>query len=221
MLTPELSNEVLRKTSAKYVFSGDDHDYCEVEHMYTGDQGKVKEITVKSFAWTMGIRRPGFLLVSLYNPGAEGLDTARETVKSKLCLLPDQIGVFIRYVQLLAVTLVLVVGGVVVRRLVGRKGGEGEGPILPLSGRAEVAVGMSSSSAMKGSSRTGSRSGTPSVGYGRYDEDESKYLKPAAVREVRVGNGKGWIGGMRDVRDELVAVAWVVIAFYGWLQWRW
>lgn len=58
--------------------SGDDHDYCEVDHMYTGDQGRVHEVTIKSFAWTMGIRRPGFLLVSLWNPEGGPLDSAAE-----------------------------------------------------------------------------------------------------------------------------------------------
>lgn len=231
VLTPELSNEILRKTSAKYVFSGDDHDYCEVEHMYTGDQGKVKEITVKSFAWTMGIRRPGFLLVSLYNPANGGLEAAGEapTAKSHLCLLPDQIGTFFKYVQMLVFSLFLIIAGVIVRRLRGTKQDEDDGPILPTSNsstqREKAAFGMSSSSAMAGSSRTGSRASTPSTGYRRYDDDDSKYLKPAAPRNggegKAKGNGKGCIGGLRDVRDEFVAVAWVVLGYYIWLLWRW
>ncbi|KAF8244913.1 hypothetical protein K440DRAFT_635521 [Wilcoxina mikolae CBS 423.85] len=67
VLTPQLSAELLKRTGARYVFSGDDHDACEVEHMY-GPLGKVREWTVKSVSWTMGVRRPGFEMVSLWNP---------------------------------------------------------------------------------------------------------------------------------------------------------
>lgn len=150
VLTPELSNEILQKTSAKYVFSGDDHDYCEVEHMYTGDQGKVKEITVKAFAWTMGIRRPGFLLVSMWNPTGGGLEAAAgiPTVQTQLCLLPDQIGTFVRYVQMLAASLLLIITTVIVRRLRGttRDEDDGTGPLLPTREKA-LSFGVSSSSA--------------------------------------------------------------------------
>lgn len=69
VLSPTLSTDLLKKTHAKYVFSGDDHDACEVTHMY-GPQGRVKEWTVKSVSWTMGVRRPAFELVSLWNPAA-------------------------------------------------------------------------------------------------------------------------------------------------------
>ena len=67
VLSPALSSELLKKTRARYVFSGDDHDACDVTHMY-GPQGRVREWTVKSVSWTMGVRRPAFELVSLWNP---------------------------------------------------------------------------------------------------------------------------------------------------------
>lgn len=225
VLTPELSNEILQKTSAKYVFSGDDHDYCEVEHMYTGDQGKVTEITVKSFAWTMGIRRPGFLLVSMWNPTNEGLEAALgvPTAQSQLCLLPDQIGTFVRYAQALAASLLLIVVTVVVRRLRGTTRHEDDtGPLLPTREKA-ASFGMSSSSAMAGPPRTGPRVAT-GAGYDYYDADDGKYLKPAAGRiggEKARGNGRGFLGGLRDVRDEFVAVGSVVLGFYLWLLWMW
>ncbi|QRW21311.1 hypothetical protein RhiXN_06300 [Rhizoctonia solani] len=51
------------------VFSGDDHDYCEVRHPIGDDSGQtVREISVKSFSMAMGIRRPGFQLLSLVAP---------------------------------------------------------------------------------------------------------------------------------------------------------
>lgn len=102
-----------------HVFSGDDHDYCELKH--TSETGGVKEITVKSMSWAMGVRRPGFLLVSLWNPvdasgqsiGTHGSQAAISesglplTIETHLCLLPDQIAIILRYAALLGVTLVV------------------------------------------------------------------------------------------------------------------
>ncbi|PQE23007.1 calcineurin-like phosphoesterase protein [Rutstroemia sp. NJR-2017a WRK4] len=93
------------------VFSGDDHDYCEVVH--PEDKNHAREITVKSMSWVMGIRRPGFLMLSLWNPirsdgqplhyqhsGHGGADNSQQglvTMQSHLCLLPDQISILINY----------------------------------------------------------------------------------------------------------------------------
>lgn len=100
------------------VFSGDDHDYCEVVH--PADKNHAREITVKSMSWAMGVRKPGFLLLSMWNPvgpdgrplhssatghGAELSQTDASTMESHLCLLPDQLGIFIKYGFLLAISL--------------------------------------------------------------------------------------------------------------------
>src|SRR5262249_24301402 len=94
------------------VYAGDDHDYCEVEHRE--DSGKVKEITVKSISWAMGIRKPGFQMTSLWNPiDAKGNPISRvrgsslPTIQNQLCLLPDQLSIFIYYALLLVFTLVV------------------------------------------------------------------------------------------------------------------
>ena len=50
-LTPDLSNEILRKVRPKLVLSGDDHDYCRVTHTFGKET--VEEITVKSFSAAM------------------------------------------------------------------------------------------------------------------------------------------------------------------------
>lgn len=223
VLTPELSSDILQKTSAKYVFSGDDHDYCEVDHMYTGDQGRVHEITVKSFAWTMGIRRPGFLLVSLWNPGNGPLDSAAEepTLKSKLCLLPDQIGTFFVYIKMFAGTLFVLAVAVLVRRIRGIANKGDPEPLLPMVERGKTrerergSVGMSSSSAASGS---GSRAPTPRV-WG----EEDKYLKPMVATSIssKPRRRKGVLGYLKDFRDEIGAVAWVVLGFYVVLLMRW
>ena len=108
------------------IFSGDDHDYCEILH--SSEKGNAREITVKSMSWAMGIRRPGFLMVSLWNPispdgqalhssptghGAAG-QTAT-TMESHLCLLPDQLAIFMNYGILLVFTiLVLLIRAILV-----------------------------------------------------------------------------------------------------------
>ncbi|KAI7496591.1 hypothetical protein KC357_g426 [Hortaea werneckii] len=130
VITQSLSSIVVNRVSAAgdiaHIFSGDDHDYCDVNHRYNlgtsstglkppgGKDGSVlrsiREITVKSFSWAMGVRRPGFLLVSLWNPvDADGktIGTPRPTVQTHLCLLPDQLNIFIDYALLLALTLAI------------------------------------------------------------------------------------------------------------------
>ncbi|KAG9233163.1 hypothetical protein BJ875DRAFT_464846 [Amylocarpus encephaloides] len=98
------------------VFSGDDHDYCEVVHPES--KNKAREITVKSMSWAMGVRKPGFLMLSMWNPvGPDGRplhstqsghgagSMVATTSESHLCLLPDQLGIFIRYGILIAISL--------------------------------------------------------------------------------------------------------------------
>lgn len=113
VLTPTISKELVSKAGPElvHVYSGDDHDYCEVTHReYSGSP---KEITVKSLSWAMGIRRPGFLLTSLWNP--LDVDTGKPTgelgssptLQNHLCLLPDQLSIFIRYACLLVLTILL------------------------------------------------------------------------------------------------------------------
>lgn len=131
-LPEPLSQEILHKTGAKHVFSGDDHDACTVVHEYDDGKQKAEEVTVRTFAWTMGVRQPGFLMVSLLN---DGLMYGRETVLVHECLLPDQIGIYLGYVELLVQTLVIVLLNIVRRRGVlwwwcrclGLGGGRGEG----------------------------------------------------------------------------------------------
>jgi hypothetical protein len=72
------------------VFSGDDHDYCEHRH----PQG-VREITLKSFSSSTGIRRPGFQLLSLIPPHEASSSTSATHADSP-CFLPDQSGVYYR-----------------------------------------------------------------------------------------------------------------------------
>ncbi|KAL8699232.1 MAG: hypothetical protein Q9201_006114 [Fulgogasparrea decipioides] len=122
VLTPEISAEIIDKIGdVEYAFSGDDHDYCEVVHRgYTSRRGGIREITVKSFSWAMGVRKPGFLLLSLWNPLEEkdrkassypsksrGEPEQHQTIQTHLCLLPDQLAIFIRYGIFSGITLLL------------------------------------------------------------------------------------------------------------------
>lgn len=133
VITPSLTTTIAQKVGAAgeiiQVFSGDDHDYCDLVHRFNVDRkaqhssskqwmeiANVREITLKSFSWAMGVRKPAFQLVSLWNPvDAQGNTIGSDpTIQSHLCLLPDQLGIFIHYALLLALTAaVLLVRGVV------------------------------------------------------------------------------------------------------------
>ena len=150
VLQPAISKELVEKVgSVEYVFSGDDHDYCEVIHRgYTSRGGGIREITVKSMSWAMGVRKPGFQMLSLWNPidqtghpipwqtgaGTANINVAdTNTLQSHLCHLPDQLGIFIRY----AFTLCLTIIGLAIRALLrhyGRFTGEDKNSssVLPL-----------------------------------------------------------------------------------------
>lgn len=83
-----------------HVFSGDDHDYCELVH--SESQGSVREITVKTMSMAMGVPTPGFLMLSMYNPvDADGRPmpgAPKTTLQTHLCLLPNQFHTYMRYI---------------------------------------------------------------------------------------------------------------------------
>lgn len=91
---------VERVGNVVHVFSGDDHDYCELVH--SDAQRNVREITVKSMSMSMGVPTPGFLMLSMYNPvDADGRPmpgSPKTTLQTHLCLLPNQFHTYMRYV---------------------------------------------------------------------------------------------------------------------------
>ena len=146
VLTPLISKEIISSLGAEevtQVYSGDDHDYCEVLH--SEYSGRVREVTVKSLSWAMGVRRPGFVAVSLYNPiDAEGArvgnakgeaGSPKDTVQDHLCLLPDQLSIFIRYAYVLVFTLAtLAIRSITVHRNASTtKPSRPTHPLLPVS----------------------------------------------------------------------------------------
>ncbi|CAK5281765.1 unnamed protein product [Mycena citricolor] len=100
-LSRATSDFLLQSLEPAVIFSGDDHDYCEHTHSFV-NQGKkklVREVTVKSPSMAMGIRHPGVQLLSL----------GPSTHNDALCLLPDQLGIYLSvYLPLLVLSLALV-----------------------------------------------------------------------------------------------------------------
>ncbi|WVR09143.1 hypothetical protein IAU60_006205 [Kwoniella sp. DSM 27419] len=106
LLGSETSRFLLEALKPSVVFSGDDHDYCEYRH----PTGGVKEVTIKSFSSSTGIRRPGFQLLSLVPPDPNSYSTAL-THADRPCLLPDQLGVYYRvYIPLGILTILYLFG---------------------------------------------------------------------------------------------------------------
>lgn len=60
-LNEKVSSEILQKIEPDMIFSGDDHDYCDVTHA----EGRTREITVKSISMAMGISYPAVQLLTL------------------------------------------------------------------------------------------------------------------------------------------------------------
>jgi hypothetical protein len=105
------SEELIQKVgNVVHAFSGDDHDYCAVIH--SDAQANVPEITVKSISMAMGVSKPGFLLVSLYNPidpatGQPLSPGAGPTLQTHLCLLPSQLSTYLRYATFAVVSIAI------------------------------------------------------------------------------------------------------------------
>ncbi|ORY19382.1 hypothetical protein BCR34DRAFT_471969 [Clohesyomyces aquaticus] len=148
VLHREITKDIAEKVgNIGYAFSGDDHDYCEVLHrQYPSAGGGIREITVKSISWAMGVRHPGFVMLSLWNPvdgsgNPLSKDTAAPTLQSHLCLLPDQLGIFIRYVTLVVITLfaLLIRAALVAAGKISTSSQDSHIPLLPVTEHASSA----------------------------------------------------------------------------------
>lgn len=93
-LSPEITKKLLDKVQPSLIFSGDDHDYCDVVH-----PGNAREITVKSISMAMGIKYPAVQLLSY---SAAGLHFAYDT---HMCYLP------VPYVDVYAYVVMAVASG--------------------------------------------------------------------------------------------------------------
>ncbi|KAL1748738.1 Metallo-dependent phosphatase-like protein [Schizophyllum fasciatum] len=102
---PEASQMLLDVIKPELIFSGDDHDYCEYIHHYSGRTAQ--EITVKSLSMAMGVRKPGYQLLALSSPF--GIANPSPSAATTPCLLPDQLHIYLGvYVPLLVISLALI-----------------------------------------------------------------------------------------------------------------
>ncbi|KAF8070577.1 Metallo-dependent phosphatase-like protein [Lyophyllum atratum] len=110
-LGEEVTTFLLEELRPSVVFSGDDHDYCEINHtsVVDNDRSQIREVSIKSLSMAMGIKRPGFQLLSLAQGHAEASAKLHRTHADAPCLLPDQIAIYISvYIPLLLVSLFVV-----------------------------------------------------------------------------------------------------------------
>lgn len=118
MLIPPLSERILQSLEPIAIFSGDDHDYCEVQHIFSASptlsslqmvpKQNITERTVKSFSFAMGISYPAVQLVSLNNP-ALGYTGRSDTYQTKMCYLQNQYAIYSLYLALILITLALTI----------------------------------------------------------------------------------------------------------------
>lgn len=96
-IAPHLLEELLTKIEPDLIFSGDDHDYCDVTH----DIGSVREVTVKSISMAMGIWKPAVQLLTIQN-GADPW-----SYETHMCYLPRPYVDVVVYVAMAILTAVL------------------------------------------------------------------------------------------------------------------
>lgn len=245
VLTQTVSTELVSKAGPNVVqvYSGDDHDYCEVSHREFN--GSPNEITVKSFSWAMGVRHPGFVLTSLWNPidpktGKAVQDGSTPTIQNHLCILPDQLGIFIYYLTILGLSVTILLFRSIYRVLYSPEPSP-SGAVLPLTERRSPSnhqhqtSGASSSTLLSLSgiaSRSGMASATrypgtisPQDAYRGTDDDlggvPSKD-KAAAWRPASADRSRSTVSLIvRELYQSTKGVAQVVLIVYFILIWRW
>lgn len=82
------TEDILKKINPILVFSGDDHDFCDVTHVDYADNSRrlAREISCKTFSMTNGIKRPAVQLLSLYNPADSSPE--KPSYETTMCYLP-------------------------------------------------------------------------------------------------------------------------------------
>ncbi|KIM22047.1 hypothetical protein M408DRAFT_333100 [Serendipita vermifera MAFF 305830] len=134
LLGKATSTWLLETLEPSAVFTADDHDYCELTHVYLGAPATtedsvpwitktVRETTVKTFSTMTGVRRPAMHLLSFWNPptsrGSLPPDvdvpsthgtTSISTVADTACFLPDQMSIYLHgYLPLILLTFALLI----------------------------------------------------------------------------------------------------------------
>lgn len=250
VLTNSLTKTIIKKVSVGgeiiQAFSGDDHDYCDMVHKYNIERSKpgdekpkptpssIREITVKSFSWAMGVRKPGFQLVSLWNPVNEygrSLGNPRTpTIQTQLCLLPDQLSIFITYLLLLSFTLLTLLLRATILALRALtispptfEDGYTMKPLLSRFGpRVETSLSNGSNTPSRSTSKTGSEprnrassatSSTPekhntSLGVQRSYNARTRSVSPAAAGSSPYNNTTTTLSPLADRGNKQLEVRW-------------
>lgn len=107
-LEPVISLELLKRVKPDIIFSGDDHDYCDITHPGTGKRPPSREITVKSISMAMGIKYPGVQLFSFVNGDPDNEYSSVLNYNTELCYLPSPYISIFSYVALAVISGVLV-----------------------------------------------------------------------------------------------------------------
>lgn len=256
VLTKQLTKTIAEKVgNVDYAFSGDDHDYCELTHHAYPSAGRgIHEITVKSLSFAMGVNRPGFVLASLWNPidengtpipGSPG-GLRNPTLHSHLCLLPNQLAIYIQYAFYLFITLVVILVSSTITTLLARNKPDvpRESGILPtrqpnyttsngydspntaVSG-VSAADGKASLAARPVGSRT--RVSNPANGVGGYslpsgpliDRYDSKKSDDPWDSHTRVGRKKKQLFIVQWAEQLGRDIIWVGLPSLMWFLWLW
>lgn len=80
VLDREVSRRLIDSVKPDLVFSGDDHDYCDITHF----EGGPREVTVKSISMAMGISRPAVQLFA-YKGASVGSSTGILNSETRPC----------------------------------------------------------------------------------------------------------------------------------------
>jgi hypothetical protein len=246
VLTQIISTEVVSKAGPNVVqvYSGDDHDYCEVTHREFN--GSPKEITVKSISWAMGVRHPGFVLTSLWNPidpitGESTQKSSSPTIQNHLCLLPDQLGIFIHYLCILGLSITILFAQALYTTILSPDSPTpANGSVLPLTERRnyhpnhQYQTSGTSSSTFPSGGLIGRAGISPSPRYpgGKAygdayrgldgddavsTKDKGLYRPAVAAKGLRAKTALVWWNFVHSIRS----VALVVLGVYFVLIWRW
>lgn len=243
VLNPEDSDKLIKSVgNVTHVFSGDDHDYCELVH--PPSRGGVREITVKSFSMAMGVSTPGFVMVSLYNPvGVDGKPmaaSADKTLQTHLCLLPNQLGTYIRYAAFAMLTLVALAARaflVPILRLVpfALEPEKAQATVLPVyqeKAKTEPPIVEARHTALRPAAATsGARNGLAVTDRGpRWSSKKSGQGGPRIKldsdfydggKEWRTGTGRRVLGTFgREMWTTTWRVAWMAVVFWAHLAWK-
>ncbi|KAF7790395.1 hypothetical protein EIP86_001350 [Pleurotus ostreatoroseus] len=184
-LSAQASQFLLHSIRPSIIFSGDDHDYCEYDHplppsdaIPLAEHASVREVTVKSFSMAMGVRRPGFQLLSLSPTAVPTLSGSSTTAKAgtrtlddALCLLPDQLGIYLSvYVPLLAISLVSLLVSNALR--VRASGGVGATSSVSYSGSRRALTGAHEAQDASSSVLSARKLSALSLPIRRFDDEE-------------------------------------------------